>query len=98
MKVCLRKYSGNGAAELIELLEKNGDEIKSIISSISGFVSYGIARTDGGGFTVTVCEDQVGIDESIKRAKEWIAANAANIGAAPPEVTIGEVVLRFTRS
>lgn len=98
MKVCLRKYSGKGAAELIDLLEKNADEVKSFIGSISGLVSYGIARTDDGGFTVTVCQDQAGIDESIKRAKDWIAANAANIGAAPPEVTIGDAVLRITQS
>ena len=98
MRVCIRQYSGKGASELIDLLEKKTDEVKSLMGSIKGLVSYGIARTAGGGFTVTVCEDQAGIDESINRAKSWIATNAADIGAAPPEVTIGDVVLRVTQA
>jgi hypothetical protein len=98
MKVCLRQYSGKGAAELIDLLEQKSDEVKSLIGPIKGLVSYGIARTANGGFTVTVCEDQDGIDESIKKAKEWIAANAADIGADPPEVMTGDVVLRIAQA
>ena len=95
MRVCLRQYTGAGAAELIDRLEKNSDEVKSLIGSVKGLVSYGIARTPDGGFTITVCQDQAGIDESITRAKEWIAANAADIGVAPPEVTTGDAVLRI---
>ena len=43
---------------------------------------------------MTVCEDQAGIDESTQRAKEWIAENAGDIGAAP-EVSAGDVVIRL---
>jgi hypothetical protein len=45
-----------------------------------------------GGFFVTVCQDQAGLDESTQNAKDWIAKNAANTGVAAPEVIVGSVI------
>jgi hypothetical protein len=42
---------------------------------------------------VTVCNDRAGIDESIQKAKDWIAKNAAHLGAVVPEVSIGDVIV-----
>jgi hypothetical protein len=95
MKVVIRKYSGQGASRLIDTIEENAADVKSVIGSVKGLVSYTLVRTADGGFTVTVCEDQAGIDESTRRAKEWIAENAGEIGAAAPEVSSGDVVLRL---
>ena len=52
-----------------------------------------LVRNDGGGFTITVCQDQAGIDQSIQKAKDWIARNAGNLGTAAPDVSVGEVVI-----
>jgi hypothetical protein len=95
MQVVIRKYSGKGAKELFDALEKHATELHPIMRSVKGFVSYTLARSDSGGFSVTVCQDKAGIDESSQKAKDWIAKNAANIGAAAPEVSTGNVFVHL---
>lgn len=92
MKIAIRKYSGKGAPELFNVLEQKRDEVQGIMQSIEGYVSYTVARTGDGGITITVCRDDAGIAESVKRAKEWVTANDANTGIAAPEVTTGQVI------
>jgi hypothetical protein len=94
MQVVIRKYTGKDAAALIDLLEKRATEVQSLMRSVKGLVSYKVARSQGGGFTVTVCDDRAGIDESIQKAKDWIAKNAAHLGAVAPEVSIGDVIVQ----
>ena len=61
-----------------------------------GFVSYIIAKTGNDWFTGTICVDKAGCDASVKIAREWIAKNAANTGAAAPQIIEGEILLRVT--
>ena len=93
MQVTIRKYSGQGASELVDLLEKDSSAIEKMLRSVTGFVSYTLARSGGGGFSVTICQDQTGIDESTQKAKDWVAKNGANISVGPPEVSHGTVFL-----
>lgn len=93
MHTVIRAYSGSGAKELFDLLEKNTSEIESLMRSVQGFVSYTLARTADGGFSVTTCNDKAGTDESVQRAKSWIAENAGGIGASAPAISEGTVVL-----
>ena len=95
MQVVIRKYSGKGAKELFDALEKQAAELQPLMRSIKGFVSYTLARSDSGGFSVTVCQDKAGIDESVRIAKDWIVKNAANAGAAAPEVSTGNVIVHL---
>jgi hypothetical protein len=95
MRVVVRKYSGQGASRLIDTIEENAEDVKSVLGPVKGLVSYTLVRTADGGFTITVCEDQAGIDESTQKAKEWIAENAGDIGAAAPEISTGDVVIRL---
>lgn len=92
MQIVIRKYSGKGATELFDVLEKNTADVQSIMRSIKGLVSYTLARSGDGGFSVTVCQDEAGINESVQKAKEWVAKNAANTGVAAPEVSRGKVI------
>ena len=85
MHAVVRAYSGNGAKELIDLLEKRKAEVENIIRPVKGFVSYTLARSGDGGFSVTVCQDKAGTDESLRVAKEWIAKNAGDAGAGAPK-------------
>jgi hypothetical protein len=94
MKAIIRKYSGQGASQLIDAIEAHSAEVQSVIGSVKGVTYYALVRTADGGFTVTVC-DQAGIDESTQRAREWIAENAGEIGAAAPEVSAGDVVIQI---
>ena len=93
MHAVIRNYSGKGAKGLFDIFEKHKAEAEGVMRPIKGFVSYLEARTAGGGFTVTVCEDKAGTEESTRAARDWIAKNAGNIGAAAPTVSEGTVML-----
>ena len=93
MHAVIRSYSGAGATELIDLLVQRKDEVESLIRAVSGFVSYTIIRTEGGGITITVCQDKAGTDESVR---SWIEDNAADLDTAAPAVSDGPVVLQLS--
>jgi hypothetical protein len=93
MEVIIRKYSGKGAKELLDALQQKAAEVESMLRSVDGFESYTLARAGDGGFSVTVCRDRAGIDESNRKAKEWIAKNAGHLGVNPPETLIGNVLV-----
>ncbi len=95
MYTVIRRYSGDGAEALIDLLENNSAEVESIIRSVTGFVSYSLIRTDDGGASVTVCEGKEGTDESRQVAAEWIQKNAVNLRVSPPSVSEGSNILHF---
>ena len=96
MQVVIRTYAGKGAKELFDVLENRKADVESIIRSVKGFVSYTLARSGDGGFSVTVCQDKAGIDESVQKAREWIATNAGNTGVGAPNVSDGTVLLNLT--
>jgi restriction endonuclease Mrr len=95
MHAVIRTYSGEGAKDLFDLLEKRKSDVESLIRSVRGFVSYSLARTGDGGISVTVCQDKADADESVQKAKEWIGTNAPDIGASAPKVSEGPVILHL---
>jgi hypothetical protein len=95
MHVVVRSYSGQGASELFDLLGQRGEEIKSLIGGVPGFLNYAAFRSgDDAGMTVTICEDKAGTDESSRRAAEYVKENVSTMGN-PPVVTEGSGVLQF---
>ncbi len=94
MHVVIRSYSGQGASDLFDALAEKEADIKSLIGTVPGFISYSAIRSNGGGQTVTACQDKAGTDESSRRAAEWIREN---LGARvdPPAVSEGDTVLHF---
>lgn len=92
MQVVIREYSGKGAKELFDVLETNKADVENLIRTVKGLVSYTLARSGDGGFSVTICQDQAGIDESIQKARDWIAKNAAQTGASAPRVSNATVI------
>jgi hypothetical protein len=95
MYAVVRTYSGKGARELFDVLEKRKTEVESVMRPVKGFVSYTLARSGDGGFSVTVCQDKAGCEESIKAAREWVAKNAGNTGAGAPKVSEGPVIIQL---
>lgn len=95
MQTVIRAYSGKGARELFDLLEKRTADVEKLLRSVKGFVGYTLARSGDGGFSVTVCQDKAGIDESVQVAKDWIAKNAGNTGAVAPKVSEGSVLIHL---
>jgi hypothetical protein len=92
MEVVIREYSGKGVKELFDVLEKNKADVERLLRTVKGLVSYTLARSGDGGFSVTMCQDQAGIAESIQKARDWIAKNAAHTGASAPRVANATVI------
>ena len=92
MHAVIRTYSGKGSKELFDALEKRKADMDGLFRPIKGFVSYTLARSGDGGFSVTVCQDKAGTDESVKAARDWIAKSTGNTGAGPPKVAEGSVI------
>lgn len=95
MHAVVRSYSGKGAKELFDVLEKRKTDVESLIRSVKGFVSYSLIRTADGGVSVTVCNDKAGTDESLQKARDWIKDNASNIGGGAPTVSEGPIILQL---
>jgi hypothetical protein len=94
MYVVVRKYSGSGSSELFDLIEQRSDEVKELIAGTPGFISYAAYREGDGGTTVTSCQDKAGVDESSKRAADWVSENHT-ASVDPPEITEGSAFLQF---
>ena len=90
----VRSYSGQGASALFDALAEREADVKALISTVPGFASYAAFRSDGGGLTVTVCEDKAGTDESSRRAAAWVAENVGTT-VDPPTVVEGSTILHF---
>ena len=78
---------------MFDLLEKNQADVEKTMRSVKGLVSYTLVRSEDGGFSVTVCNDKAGADESVEKARDWIAKNAAGTGVAPPTISEGPNIL-----
>jgi hypothetical protein len=96
MHAVIRTYAGPGAKELMDLIAERQDEIEALITGVTGFVSYALVRTEDGGSTITICQDKTGTDESVQVARDWVASNGANLGAAAPTVAEGAVGIHWT--
>ena len=95
MHAVLRNYSGKGTKALFDIIEKNKADVEKVIRPVKGFVSYSLVRTASGGFSVTVCQDKAGTDESVRAARDWIKKNVGKTGAAAPKVSEGTVMLHL---
>src|ERR1700733_3895505 len=97
MYTVVRSYFGKGAKELFDLLERNKTDVEKTMRSVKGLISYTLVRSEDGGFSVTVCNDKAGTDESLKKARDWIAKNAAGIGVAAAKGTEGSTVVDLNK-
>lgn len=79
---------------MFDLVAQREDAVKELISGVPGFVNYFAVRSDDGGFTVTVCQDKTGTDESSRRAAEFVKENLTG-SADPPVITEGGTVVQF---
>jgi hypothetical protein len=95
MYAIVRNYSGAGAKQLFDVLERQKAEVEATLRKVPGLVSYVLVRSGDGGMAITVCNDKAGADESVKIAREWIKKNAANVPAYPPAIMEGPVIVQI---
>lgn len=95
MHSVVRAYSGKGARELFDTLEKHKADVEALLRGVKGLVSYTLVRSGDGGYSVTVCQDKAGVDESVQKARDWIAANASGTGVSAPDIYEGTAILHL---
>ena len=94
MHAVCRWYSGEGASQLFDELERRRSEVETLIRGVTGLVSYSLVRMPAGGLSVTVCQDKSGTDESVRIAADWIKQNIST-STSPPQVSEGDVILQL---
>ncbi|MDQ3810840.1 MAG: hypothetical protein M3336_11165 [Chloroflexota bacterium] len=93
MYAVVRRYKG--ATALFDELARREQDVRDVIMGAPGVVAYYLVRSQDGGVTITVCQDQNGTAESSRRAADWIRQNLPNTAGGTPEVTEGEVLFNF---
>lgn len=92
MHVSVRQYRSSDVAEVARRVEGEGGFL-SVVRDVPGFTAYYLVDAgDGDLMTITVAEDQAGVEESVSRASEWVREHAADLVEGAPTVTNGEVV------
>ena len=91
MWATVRRYDGN--PELAELLASRGEEVKALMLTVPGLVSYYLIHDGSDTVTVTVARDQAGVEKSNELAAEWLREHAADVPSSPPHITEGEVLV-----
>ena len=92
MQVVIRTYYGKGTKKLFDLLDEHQAEIQGLMRAVEGLVSYTLARDGRGGFSVTVCRDKRGIQQSVKAARDFIAKYAPEVSLAAMHISEGTVI------
>jgi len=95
MYAIVRHYSGGGAKQLFDVLERQKAEVEAALRKVPGLESYTLVRSGDGGIAITVCKDKAGAHESVKIAREWIKKNAADVPAYPPAIMEGPVIVQI---
>jgi hypothetical protein len=96
MHVSVRQYRSSDVQEVARRVQGEGGFLE-VIKEVPGFSGYWLI--DGGGgdlLTITVAEDQAGVEESVNKARDWVQENAADLVEGSPTVTNGEVVAQAT--
>jgi heme-degrading monooxygenase HmoA len=76
--------------EAVRLVE---EELVPLISSVPGFVEYDVVQVgEDVGITISVFETQEQVEESNRRAAEWVKTHLVPLATGPHEiVAVGEV-------
>ena len=65
-----------------------------IVSQVEGFGGYYVVvAEDGTAVTITVAATEAAVEESVSKARDWVADNAAGLVEGAPEVVNGEVTV-----
>ena len=95
MHAAIRRYR---VTDIDALVSKVEDEFVDQVKEIDGFVGYYVIDGgDGTAASVTVGETEDAVENSTRRASEWVRESAADLIEGAPEVTAGEVRVRAER-
>jgi hypothetical protein len=90
----LRIY--DNAPNLADALLAREDDIRSLLTGVKGFQTWGMFRTDTGVVSGTICETAEACAETVVIAADFLAKNLADLHVAPPTVLSGEVIYNLS--
>lgn len=92
MYATVRRYKNAGA--LADAMSSKSDDVKKLLSGITGFVNYFATREGDTVTSISIYSDKAGCDESTLQAGQWVRDNVQPLPGAP-EVSSGEVFVNF---
>lgn len=91
MHMAIRRYKAIPGA-MDQIAEQVASGFVPIISGTPGFVGYYLIDMGSDTLaTVSVFQDEAGMEESTRRAADFVRVNMAHLLAGPPEVITGTV-------
>ena len=92
MFVVVRRYAPGARAS--EVAWRVGEGLVPILAKLPGFRAYYcFVAEDGRPFSVCIVESRAAAVVANDRAREWVAANMADLIPDPPEVATGEMLV-----
>jgi hypothetical protein len=92
MYAVIRRYEG--VQSIDEVVRRVSEGLAPLMSQVPGYVDYWAIDAGGGVVaSVSVFQDQSGVEEATRRAASWVQENLAGLIPSAPQVTMGEVVL-----
>ena len=92
MFVVIRRYAAGARAS--EVARRVGEGLVPVLAKLPGFRAYYcFVGEDGGPVSVSIVESRAAAVVANDRAREWVAANMADLLPDPPEVTMGEMLV-----
>jgi hypothetical protein len=94
MYTAIRIYTTSDAAELAKRVQ---EEFLPMMRDLPGFVGYYIVDAgDGRIASITVCDDKAGVEESTRRASEWVQKRIASLITSGPVELTGDTTVSET--
>ena len=91
MYTAVRTYTTTDAAELARRVQ---EEFVPMMRDLPGFIGYYIVDGgDGQMASITVCENESGVEESNRRAASWVQERLAELITDGPHVIAGDTVV-----
>ena len=92
MFVVIRRYAAGARAG--EVARRVGEGLVPILAKLPGFRAYYcFVADDGRPVSVSIVDSRAAAMVANERAREWVAANMADLIPDPPEVTMGEMLV-----
>jgi hypothetical protein len=93
--VSIRQYRSSDAAEVGRRAADESSGFVPIARDTDGISAwYLVDGGDGTASTITVCDSEAAANESVEKARAWVADNASDLIEGAPTVTGGEVIAR----
>jgi hypothetical protein len=90
--VVIRRYAAGARAD--EVARRVGEGLVPILTKSPGFRAYYcFVGEDGRPVSVSVVDGRAAAVVANERAREWVAANMADLLPDPPETTMGEILV-----